>query len=917
METSRYGGRVKSAYVVFALLFWVAVGIANQKSAEALIDESTAALDSGDLEKASDLSEAAAAQARSEGRVDLEVEALVRKLTTLVWQSRISDAVALAESVLVTAKASEQPLVIARARAAYGSVQTDAGDATKAETNLRAAAEVFRAAGQAEKLAAVYRRLGAVSHELRGDYAEAERWQKLAVEQYRNAGAELEVARTQINIANSLTEQRRFTEALAVQQQALTTLRTANDRVAALYSWSGVAQLLVYVGRYEEALRETDGVVAEANDLGFTQFIAAGQLIRSQVLIGLKRSEEAESALDEAFSASAEDINYQVAIALNMVVTAANNGHFEKAERFLEILRHSPAVRGNVWQEGAVRTAAGGLEYQRGQLDRAYRSFSESIPYVYAGTDPYNQLLSLQGLCQSSEAVPRHAALLCKLLINYRAWTLHEGAQLERSERQTLIEVDRKDYEVLLKALVELGRLEEAERVIAMLRQDEYGAEAELTGDHILKVGYTPNERTWIERFDTFAARAEAIGPGDNATEQAAKLVPEAVELFEHIQDAMQAAPAPSAPATSDSVLGDGIASLAYFVGETSLVTVLSVDGSRHALIQDVPAEDIEALSARFRAGIQDPERPVANVAQELYDLIIRPHRELIDKPEIKTLAISGDGPLRYVPFAALNDGKSWLVERFSVFSYGPATGIQDGLSSSWKQSQVYALGTDEGGFGLPPLPSVESELENIAKTSFWDFDGVFDGRIAFRKDFTLAPIEGASSEGFNILHIASHFVLSPTGAADSFLMLGAGNRVSLAELAKSRFDLSGIDLVTLSACSTAVDLRTAYGREIDGMSRLMKGRGAKAVLATLWPAADDTASILVTDFYRTLASATQMSLAEALREAQIAMIHGEAPTRATRDAASRGREIITRGGIGVSGKSTHPYFWAPFVLAQ
>ena len=53
-------------------------------------------------------------------------------------------------------------------------------------------------------------------------------------------------------------------------------------------------------------------------------------------------------------------------------------------------------------------------------------------------------------------------------------------------------------------------------------------------------------------------------------------------------------------------------------------------------------------------------------------------------------------------------------------------------------------------------------------------------------------------------MHIASHFSFQPGNESASFLLLGDGRRLPLAELKNYQNLFSGVDLLTLSACNTA-----------------------------------------------------------------------------------------------------------------
>jgi CHAT domain-containing protein len=89
--------------------------------------------------------------------------------------------------------------------------------------------------------------------------------------------------------------------------------------------------------------------------------------------------------------------------------------------------------------------------------------------------------------------------------------------------------------------------------------------------------------------------------------------------------------------------------------------------------------------------------------------------------------------------------------------------------------------------------------------------------------------------------------------------------------------------------------------------------------VASLWSVDDSSTAHLMSSFYRNLKT---MSKVEALRQAQLELIRGEGRS-----------DLLARRGVGGIGKlgeaassalpapsslsisTSHPYFWAPFVL--
>ena len=84
----------------------------------------------------------------------------------------------------------------------------------------------------------------------------------------------------------------------------------------------------------------------------------------------------------------------------------------------------------------------------------------------------------------------------------------------------------------------------------------------------------------------------------------------------------------------------------------------------------------------------------------------------------------------------------------------------------------------------------------------------------------------------------------------------------------------------------------SANGREFEGFGALVQQRGAKAVIASLWPVAYASTPLFMQHFYRGLQEG--QSKAAALRAAQLALLANAGETE---------------------GDYAHPYHWAPCVL--
>ncbi len=233
---------------------------------------------------------------------------------------------------------------------------------------------------------------------------------------------------------------------------------------------------------------------------------------------------------------------------------------------------------------------------------------------------------------------------------------------------------------------------------------------------------------------------------------------------------------------------------------------------------------------------------------------------------------LSLDGTLRYLPVAALHDGESYLVEKYQLAIYTAAAGldIKDRPTGRWL---VGGFGLSHAVRNLDPLPYVPAELEGIVRRDVSDQDGVLPGVIYLDDAFSQETIESVLTEEFPVVHIASHFELKPGTKDDSHLVLGDGETLSLAKIKENDYDFGNVEMLTLSACNTAVSATGATGSEVESFGTLAQDQGAKGVLATLWPVADRSTGALMQNFYRLHAEQPGMTKAEALRQAQLLFI--------------------------------------------
>jgi CHAT domain-containing protein len=265
------------------------------------------------------------------------------------------------------------------------------------------------------------------------------------------------------------------------------------------------------------------------------------------------------------------------------------------------------------------------------------------------------------------------------------------------------------------------------------------------------------------------------------------------------------------------------------------------------------------------------------------YDYLIEPIRQDLQTKQLSNLVFVPDGILKSLPFAALYDGRQYLIENYSL-AIAPSLQLIESKTLTQETIQLLAAGLSKQSPNNPEftaLPGVKTELQKIENI-------VVSADILLDQNFTEENFERqVKSFPYPIVHLATHGEFS-SQAENTFLLTWDGE-ININEL-ESWFkddDLKQkypVELLILSACRTAVgDKRAALG-----LAGVALRAGARSTIASLWYVSDEATQLLMTNFYQELVN-NQITKAEALRRAQNSVL--EKP------------------------EFDHPYYWSAFIL--
>jgi CHAT domain-containing protein len=558
---------------------------------------------------------------------------------------------------------------------------------------------------------------------------------------------------------------------------------------------------------------------------------------------------------------------------------------------------------------------------------------------------------------------PRQAIFFGKKAVNLFQEIRAGITDMEEATQKTFIKSKEEIYRALISLLIEEGRLSEARQVLGMLKEEEYSEfmhravnepppvarratataeEADLEkrsaepsekliaiskeyGDLRRKEGRTPEEdrrlasleSDWARSAEAFVKFMGKLEGEIGGTDYGARVIRQIEDSGGMMEDLGE--------------LGPGVVALYTVVSKEKYYVILVTPDGQTAFEHKITSAELNDKIFHFREMLQDKNSDPLPLAQKLYEIIVGPVAKGLEVAGATTLMWSFDSVLRYVPVAALHDGERYLVERYSNVIFTPATlsHLKDKSKGSWK-GVGFGVSKKHGNFD--PLPGVPDELRGIFKPEAPEtaevaapaaptvraepgpVEGIIPGRVYLDEPFTEDSLRAMLRQRYPVVHIASHFTFSPGDGSKSFLLLGDGQPLSLARI-KSSLTFSGVELLTLSACDTATG-GEGSGKEVESFAMLAQRRSAKAIVATLWPVADASTQLLMIDFYRVRNGPPEHTKAEALRQAQLALLRGgNGAGGAGGDRGLNMKGVGVKKGVGEKAPFKHPYFWAPFLL--
>lgn len=737
-----------------------------------------------------------------------------------------------------------------------------------------------------------------------------------------------------------------FEAAYQFNQQSLAIYRTLNDRRKELAVLEAFAVMLGtesvdknnarVVQYYEQALviaRELQDREAESRIVGYLSLDQGNfedycrreiqeneqKLATARKLQDQKSEIETLSSLAGCYSTLQ---NYAKAIMYYEQTIAL-------ARKFQSSPDENNVLLGSGWEVHAL-ARFGTIYMAQGDYTKAIDYYQKSLKIPSATKDGIDRVEPLSGIGDAlrQQNQPELAILFYKQAVNVveanRQWSREYMRQWEQSEfkpddfsralnrsgEESTVRVYAPMYRRLADLLLQQNRVIEAMQVLDLLKvQDLQDFLKDVRGNALTQTGINllPQETTVVQTLQA-------------TSQQSLQTVLRGASIQDQVQSIKQTAADQNLKLNSYQdlqsrikKLGKNVALFYPLVLDDRLeLVILTNDRAPVRKPVTITSKQLETEIQDFRLQLQRQSPLIQQSAQKLYQSLFQPLESELKAAGVDTIVYAPDSIMRYVPLAALHDGKQWLAQRYKI-NYLTALALTPldpdrninprVLAGALTQSfQVTILGKTHT---FPALQFTQPEVENLAKV-------LPNTTTLINKTFNRTRLNQDIPQS-TILHLATHGMFVPGNPDQSIILLGDGSTINLREI-EQQWKFPNLSLVVLSACETAIGGKLGNGIEIMGFGYQMQRTGSRAALSSLWRVDDGGTQVLMNAFYGGLKRG--MTKAQALQEAQKALITGDyKAVGGTRSDANI--EVVsngTRRSISINGLA-HPYYWAPFIL--
>lgn len=710
-----------------------------------------------------------------------------------------------------------------------------------------------------------------------------------------------------------------YEEALAVYEKHSHLLNAKDEKTLLARLDHNRAYLLAQMGAFDEALdayRQAEGLLQETN--GHADLVRL-YINRSYLLMILQRHEAAALEHKQALQllARLSDMGqtfHRLTLLQTQLALSTDGKVGPELLAKLQEAQRAFAEHGPVLEEGLVWLLLGRSHLQQGMLQDAQRCYQHVLAMAGKGADRALEVRTLQGLAQVAqvEGEVERAITFYSQAIDLLELIRHE---LQTELFRVAFLTDKLEvYDELAALLIHYGRYEHAfqiverakSRLIAEKLATRLNSEVDrATTSTNAEIRILAEQlRVTLQQLDALYQRAR-LSHLRGEEQNAAEATP-TISALENKAQALVLQIQRHQPIFSTLTLGQTVAlpQIQQALDDTLFLQYHTVKDRFGVFLVDrqgiqehillAPITEIEEARRAFLASIEQmlglfeqSRRParllrnlpalVAGANQALHRLYCGLVQPLVHalRPGIPII-VSPDRILHSVPFHALYDGASYLLEQHIV-SYAPSATVLTYCRNRVPSGKGILL----FGFDDQRLAAITDELLGIAQ--------LYPDALLKLGDQATTTTFLAQGPGSRLVHLAAHASFRADKPMFSAISL-ADRRLTLAEIANLQLNA---DLVGLSGCETGYG--RLQGADLLSLASGFLGAGARTLLVSLWRVEDASTAQLMKHFYTKIDQG--VSYNAALRSAQLALLQ-------------ESRQATTAQSL-----YHHPAFWAPFIL--
>ena len=597
-----------------------------------------------------------------------------------------------------------------------------------------------------------------------GQYTQALDYSQQALAINREVGDRIWEGKSFWNIGFVYKNQGQYAKALEFFQQTLAIDKEVGHRVDQGIALNSIGSTYSYLGQYAKALEFLQQALVIHKEVGPKIMEGAAFNNLANVYVGLEKYSKALESYQQALAIHRKvgDKREEGVDLANIGAVYLYLGQYSKALEFSQQALVINTAIGHKEGEGAAFTFLGIVYYKLGQKPKALEFLSQALAITRViGDKPMEaENLGVIGVFLEAQNQPELAIAFYKQSVNVTEVIRKDLRVLPKDLQKSYTERVAVTYRRLADLLLKQDRILEAQRVIDLLKLQELSDYLRnVRGNSQTQQGteFLPQEQQLLTQYNAKLTQVVQLG---KELEQLQKIpetsrtpaqetrkrqletqqrqdkaeflnflrTPEVVAL---VQQLSRTTGGENLNPKTLTQLQDGLkqlkqdAVLLYPLILDDRLELVLVTPYAPPIRRTVPVkrEELNRTIAEFRSALTNPASNASEPAQKLYNWLIQPLEPALKEANAKTIIYAPDAQLRYIPLAALYDGKQWLAQKYrvnnitalSLTNFNRPPQAMKILAGALTEAATVKIG--EKSYNFSALPAAGKEVENLANT--------------------------------------------------------------------------------------------------------------------------------------------------------------------------------------------------------